>query len=82
VSLRASIVALSHWRIVAAKAYADGVALSPNSRYLLGGVLAVFAGITYYMDQLVPEEKEEPLETVFDRRAKEGTLGQILQRPS
>jgi hypothetical protein len=56
--------------------------LSPNSRYLLGGVLAVFAGITYYMDQLVPEEKEEPLETVFDRRAKEGTLGQILQRPS
>ena len=60
----------------------DGLALSPNSRYLLGGVLAVFAAITYYMDQLVPEEKEEPLETVFDRRAKEGTLGQIPQRPS
>jgi len=44
--------------------------------------LAVFAAITYYMDQLVPEEKEEPIETIIDRRAKEGALGQIPQRPS
>ena len=42
----------------------------------------MFAGITYFMDQLVPEEKEERIETVFDRRAKEGSLGAVPQRPS
>lgn len=45
--------------------------LSPGNKLLLGGVLAAFAGISYLMDKLGPEEEVEKVETVFDRRRKE-----------
>lgn len=58
---------------------ADTIALSPNGKVALGIVFFVFAGITYTMQYMIPEEQEEAVETVFERKAREA-LGAGAQR--